>query len=173
MKILGAMLAGGQARRFGADKALATLGGMTLIDRIAATIRPQVHDLIIVGREGGIADRPPDIGPLGGIAAALRYAEDYGFDGAVTVPCDTPVLPSDLVRRLTSIGSATFARGLPVIGYWPTALAPAIDAYLASADDHSIRSWARHINAAPVTLDDIANINTRADLVALSATFSG
>ena len=172
MRILGAILAGGQARRFGSDKALATLGGMTLIDRIAATLRPQVDEFVIVGREGGIADRPPGIGPLGGIAAALHHAQDYGFEGVVTVPCDTPVLPLDLVRRVRSAGTATFMRGLPVIGYWPAALAGLIDAYLVSASEHSIRGWVRKIDAAPVTLNEIANVNTRADLAALSATFS-
>lgn len=174
MTILGAILAGGQARRFGADKALAALQGMTLIDRIAATIGPQVDAVVIVGRGPGIADRPAGIGPLGGIAAALHDARSRGFGSVVTVPCDTPMLPADLVVTITRPDQATFVAGLPVIGGWPASLADVIDAYIAATTDWSIRAWARHVGAVPIVLDaTIANINTRADLAALAATVSG
>ena len=97
-RILGAILAGGRSTRFGSDKALATLDGQALIDRVAEALAPQVDALIVVGRSHPgmtcIPDRPaPDLGPLGGIAAALHHAETHGFAQVLTVPCDAPSCP--------------------------------------------------------------------------------
>ncbi len=82
-RVLGAILGGGRSSRFGSDKALATLDGRALIDRVAAALAPQVDALIVVGRDHpgltAVADRPaPDLGPLGGIAGALHYAAAHG-----------------------------------------------------------------------------------------------
>jgi len=173
MSVLGAILAGGQARRFGSDKALAILDGATLIDRVAASLSGQVDAVVLCGRTGGIADRPAGIGPLGGIAAAIHEARDRGCAGVVTLPCDTPVLPHDLVGLLTVFGGAAVVDAIPVIGYWPATLADSIDAHIADPGDHSIRRWSRAIGAEAVTLPiSIANINTRADLDALAVTIS-
>src|SRR3546814_3555756 len=40
VKTLGAVLAGGRSSRFGSDKALAMLGGRTLLDHAQAALRP-------------------------------------------------------------------------------------------------------------------------------------
>lgn len=172
--ILGAILAGGEARRFGSDKAMALLDGVTLIDRIATTLRPQVDDLVLSGRPPGIPDRPAGIGPLGGIAAALHHAQENRFTSVVTVPCDTPLLPDDLVANLAQQKGACFVADLPVIGWWPASMANVIDAYLQAGGNRSIRSWGQTVDATPVSLDTaIANINTRADLAMLARDVSG
>ena len=79
MKILGAILAGGQSRRFGSDKAVATWHGKALLDHVADALRPSCAQLIVVGRTWPgletIADYPaPGLGPLGGLAGALAGA---------------------------------------------------------------------------------------------------
>ena len=169
-RLVGAILAGGQARRFGSDKALALYDGVTLIDRIAAALRPQVATIVMCGRSPGLADRPSGIGPLGGIAAALFHARSNGYAAVVSVPCDTPFLPGDLVARLGASGKPAYVAGLPVIGYWPTDLVDVIEPYLATTDDHSIRAWARQIGADRIDPGvAIANINTPADLATLAA----
>ena len=169
MTILGVILAGGQARRFGSDKALAMLDGATLIDHVTATLTPQVDAAVVCGRDGGLIDRPAGIGPLGGIAAAVRHARDEAFAGAVTVACDTPVLPGDLVARLLAVGGAAFVGSIPVVGYWPAALADAIDDHIARSIDYSIRAMTSSIGATAITLGaPIANVNTPADLADLA-----
>ena len=89
MKRLGAIIAGGKATRFGADKAAALLHGQPLMEHVADGLRDQVDKLIVCGRAwpgmDWIEDRPfADMGPLGGLNAALHYAQQNGFDEVVT-----------------------------------------------------------------------------------------
>lgn len=165
--ILGAILAGGQARRFGSDKALADVAGQRMIDRIAARLVGQCDAVILCGRtlEGfrSVPDRPAaGLGPLGGLAAALRAAADGGYVRVLTVPCDVPDVPANLVARL---GEAPgFAEDCPVIGLWPAVLADRIDTFLAGSDDRSLRAWARDCGARPAPALGLANINRPEDL---------
>ena len=168
MRLLGAVLAGGQSRRFGSDKAQARLGGTTLLDHAVAALNPQCDRSVIVGRENGpvaaIPDRPqPGLGPLGGIAGALAYAASEGFDAVLTVPVDCVRLPANL-RDLLAPPPASLA-AQPVIGLWPVQALPLPDALLSEEDDRSVRSFARRIGARAVESDvDLPNINHPSDL---------
>lgn len=167
-RILGAVLAGGRSRRFGSDKAEAMLDGMPLIQHAIKTLAPQVDAIAVVGRsiEGFrcLADRPaPDLGPLGGLAAALHHAASQKYDAVVSVACDTPYLPRDLVGRL-AVGHPSHVSGNYLTGYWPANLADTIDAYLACTSDLSCRSWARRVGAMEVATRPIANVNRPEDL---------
>jgi molybdopterin-guanine dinucleotide biosynthesis protein A len=171
MKCLGAIFAGGQARRFGSDKAAARYGGMALIDHVAAHLRPQVDTLVVVGRAWkdlvGVEDRPvPGLGPLGALAGALVHAEAHGFDTVLTSGCDLPDLPDDLVRLL-SPAPAVIA-GQPLIGLWPAALARDLVAYLEADGNRALRSWIAGASARRVSIGRaLPNINTPEDLEAL------
>jgi molybdopterin-guanine dinucleotide biosynthesis protein A len=177
-RVLGAVLAGGQSRRFGRDKAQAVLDGRTLIDRVLAALGPQLDRVVVCGRvmQGMecVADRPrPDLGPLGGLNAALHEGRRGGFDMVVSVPCDAAFLPGDLVARLLAVGGAGYAASLPVIGVWPVALADRLDAHLAAGGDRSMRRWVAAIGAGAVAVEGVGNINTVADLELLAGTFRG
>jgi len=175
MKLLGAVLAGGQSRRFGSDKALAILGGAPLIEHAIAALSAQTDAVIVCGREWGdwVADRPaPGLGPLGGINAALHCAAERGFDAVLTLPCDTPLVPPDIAKQLAAAGPAAFLRDMPVIGLWPVALAPTLDAHLARSVDRSVRGWARSVEAVASALDkSIPNVNSLSDLNLISGHF--
>lgn len=168
MRLLGAVLAGGQSRRFGSDKALAMLGGKALIEHAIAALSAQTDAVIVCGREWAnwVADRPePHLGPLGGINAALHYAAERGFDAVLTAPCDAPLLPANLAERLAATGVPAFVEDMPVIGLWPAVLAASLDAHLAQSADRSVRGWARQVGARPHALDkSIPNVNSLADL---------
>ena len=127
MRLLGAILAGGRATRFGSDKALAVLDGRPLIAHAADVVHEMASKIVVCGRDVApegmetIPDWPtPDLGPLGGLCGALRYAAAHEFDAVLTIGCDTPVLPAGLLDRLTNSGGASFVRQTPIIGYWPT-----------------------------------------------------
>ena len=99
-----AVLAGGQSRRMGRDKALLPLGDQTLIERVIAAARPLGYPCLIVGDPATYAhlglpvlpDRHPGLGPLGGLHTAL------GATGATVLllACDLPFLTTDFLRHL-------------------------------------------------------------------------
>ncbi len=174
-RTLGAILAGGLATRFGSDKALALLDGTALIERVADRLRPQVDGLIVVGRThsgiDAVSDRPhAGLGPLGGFAGALHHAAASGFDRVLTVPCDAPGLPHDLLAILGSAPAGYFG-DLPVIGCWPVTAAATLDRLLASGGSRSVRAFADAIGAVACgSPQPIANVNTPDDLARLAST---
>lgn len=172
-RVLGAVLAGGQSRRFGTDKASALLDGRTLLDHVIAALAPQVDAIVICGRLHptlpAIVDRPaPDLGPLGGLNAALHYGEANGFDLVLTVGCDMPGFRADVLSTLLSHEPAVLL-GQRIIGLWPVSLSARLDEHLASCTDRSIRGWMRAVQTADVPFTGaIANVNTPADLARLA-----
>jgi molybdopterin-guanine dinucleotide biosynthesis protein A len=184
---LGLVLAGGLARRMGGgDKALIEIGGMTILDRVLARLRPSCVGVVLnangdperFARFGLpiVADSVPDFaGPLAGILAGLDWAANHtpGTDWIVSVPGDCPFLPGDLLPRLHAARQAAGAPLAcaksghwrhPVVGLWPVALREDLRHAL---DDglHKVEVWtARHRLAiaewvsAPV--DPFFNVNT-------------
>jgi len=169
--ILGAVLAGGRSSRFGSDKALAMLGDQTLLDQAIAALRSQCDAVAVVGREEASApclpDWPaPDMGPLAGLAAALRHARAQGFDAVLSCSVDSFGLPADLIAQLSP--APRYLAEQPVIGLWPARASGDLEALLFNPNArHSMRAFAEAIGAHPVTLPTpIANINTPEDLAA-------
>ncbi len=114
--LTGLILAGGRARRMGGqDKGLIPLAGRPLIAWVIEALRPQVGSILIsanrnqaayaafgypvIGDEGGGPDLAGFQGPLAGIAAAMTLAQTPWL---LSLPCDTPLLPTDLVARLAA-----------------------------------------------------------------------
>ncbi|MCB5426578.1 molybdenum cofactor guanylyltransferase [Altererythrobacter sp. CC-YST694] len=172
--ILGVVLAGGQSSRFGSDKALAMLGGRSLLNRSIDALGSWCDDVVIAGRETGpetgethcIPDWPaPGMGPLGGVAAGLRHANENGFDSVMTCSVDSFDLPADLPDLLAA--PPCYLGDQPVIGHWPASAAAAVETILASDSKHSMREFAEAIGAINVKSGaKPANINTPADLAA-------
>jgi len=170
-RLLGAVLAGGASRRFGSDKALAMLRGKPLIENVIAALATECETVIVCGRDWpsrrSLADRPgPGLGPLGGLAAAFHHAAASGHDAVLAAACDLAELPPGLAARLAP-GPAV-AAGQPALGLWPAALAARLDTHLASGG-RSLFGWAAAAGARSVIVSGIANINTPADLAALTA----
>jgi molybdenum cofactor guanylyltransferase len=172
-RILGAILSGGGAARFGSDKLLVDVGGGPLIERVIARLSPQVTEVILLGRPyadwPALPDRPkPDLGPLGGLNAALHYAVEHSFDAVLMVPGDAPDLPMDLVVQLGE--GPCYASDSPVTGLWPANLSLVLDAYLAGDNKRAVAAFGDHVGAVAVTLPQpIVNINTPEDYAAFLA----
>ncbi len=167
-RLLGAILAGGQARRFGSDKAQALFEGTRLIDRVAAALLAQTGGLVVCGREEPgfrcIPDWPePGLGPLGGLTAALRHAGDQGFTHVLSAGVDAPDLPHDLAASLAGEGAA-IVESQPVVGLWPVSDLPALASFLAGGG----RSLYRCADALGARRIDLArplmNVNRPEDL---------
>lgn len=109
---LGVILAGGLATRMGGgDKALLSVGGQTLLQRVIDRLKPQVAGMALNANgdaarfdEFGLPVLPDSIegfpGPLAGVLAGLDWAAEKGAEAIVTVAADTPFFPTDLVAVL-------------------------------------------------------------------------
>ncbi len=115
MNTIGAILAGGQSKRFGSNKALFdTGGGLTMLDQAIAHFKPQVDHLIICGGDNASSYQGLNLpvlddgdyknrGPLGGIVRALsRIAVQNPNAVLITLPCDSPYPPDDYAVRLVA-----------------------------------------------------------------------
>ncbi len=169
MTILGAVLAGGRSRRFGSDKAGAMLGDHSLLAHARRALSPHVAEVVVIGGADGIPDLPrPDLGPLGGIAAALDHAATHGFRCVLTLGCDMPVLPAELVEALMR-RDPSYCAEAPILGLWPAALGAQLLSYLEVAPERSVKGWARTVGALPIASPvTIPNVNTPADLAMLA-----
>jgi len=101
------ILAGGASTRMGRDKSLLELAGETLLARTLHLLERSRLQPTIVGdpeKFGGLAlgapiipDDKPGLGPLGGIATALRHTRK---PWNLIVGCDLPFLTDDWIRYL-------------------------------------------------------------------------
>lgn len=166
--LLGAILAGGQARRFGSDKAQALYEGARLIDRVAAALAAQCESVVVCGREEPgftcIPDWPePGLGPLGGLAAALRHARADGFTHVLSAGVDVPDLPQDLAATLAGKGAA-IVESQPVVGLWPVETGPALEVFM-TGGGRSLYRFADHVGARRVEpAAPLMNVNRPEDL---------
>jgi molybdopterin-guanine dinucleotide biosynthesis protein A len=113
----GVILAGGSARRFGAEKALALVGGETIVRRVHRALASVFPEVIVIGGSEAVRlvlagvpafdDDQPGSGPLGGLSTALRVmSTPYAF----CVGCDMPFLAPDLIEEVTRlVGTADAA----------------------------------------------------------------
>lgn len=107
--VTGLILAGGQGRRMGGvDKGLQPFRGRRLVDHVFERLAPQVGGIIINANQNQEAYRTLGVrvvcdaidgyaGPLAGLHAGLSISRRPYL---VSVPCDSPFLPADLVERL-------------------------------------------------------------------------
>jgi molybdopterin-guanine dinucleotide biosynthesis protein A len=186
--IVGLVLAGGRSERFGAEKAMARLGGRPLIAIAEARLAADCYPLAVSARPGSGAaawaqaaghtvlhDHADDAdGPLAGVKAGLTWAKSLGATHMATLPCDTPHAPADITRRLlASMGAAFLAvaeteDGVhPLCALWRTeALAP-LTLAMAGGAHPSVYGFADRIGGRRVRFPDpaaFANVNRPEDL---------
>lgn len=190
--ITAVILAGGRARRMdGADKALLPLAGRPLLEHVIAALRPQVNALLLNSNRPATHYRPYDLpviadtlpdqpGPLAGLLTALQHCcgGNAGDSEALvlTVPCDTPALPPDLVARMVHAlddGAAdicSVSDGTRLHAAFMLArcrVLPGLQVYLA-AGQRKVQDWLRGQKLAVADFSDqptaFGNINTPQDL---------
>lgn len=184
-----AVLCGGASTRMGFDKAgvlvdgvpLAVLAGRALRTAGAASVvgvgpRAEVATALAADGMGTIEDRWPGEGPAAGVATALSHAST---DLLVVVGCDYPRLQPTTVARLVAqldadpqcaaVVAASGGRLHPTVGVWRVgACAQPARAYVAGGG-RSLHGLVEVVGAAqgPVESDEILDLDTPADLVAL------
>ena len=170
----------------GVDKGLVELDGKPMVAHVLARLVPQVGDVLINANQnldryralghpvvadavGGFA------GPLAGLHAGMMQA---GGEFVVTVPCDSPFLPMDLVARLRAAlhekraqlaVAKTFDQPHPVFALVRRNVLPNLTAFL-EGGGRKIDAWYAALTFVEVAFDDEAdafrNINTVDELSA-------
>ena len=183
MTVTGIVLAGGKGSRMGGvDKGLQPLRGKPMVEWVLARFAPQVAEIVINANQnvptyekyghrvvsdqiGGFA------GPLAGLHAGLNAAK---HPLVVTVPCDSPFLPEDLVGRLRGsmkdhdlAVAKTGDQAHPVFALMKREVRESLEAFLASGG-RKIDAWYAALKVVEVPFDDEAdafrNINTMDEL---------
>lgn len=181
MSLTAVLLAGGQSRRMGRDKAFLEIGGEPLWRRQIAKLEQTADEVLISVRDAAssiesahrkIFDPPEANGPLAGLAAALRVASHAHL---LVLAVDLPAMTSDYLRALSSQISAGrgavpladgFFQGTAAI--YPREILPLVEEVLKSEDlsfQHLLRRAAAlgMMKGIVVTAEEIplfANWNT-------------
>jgi molybdopterin-guanine dinucleotide biosynthesis protein A len=183
-RIYGLVLAGGQSKRMGHDKALIRVDGETqlsrsvrllksFLDRVFVSTRAdQQHDSER-NRFPQIFDRYDDIGPIAGILTALQKHDDVGW---LVLACDLPNIDETTVRFLldnksghqpfSAFKSSSDGLPEPLCAYYAAGTASIIKAFI---DDGVICPRKMLIRSDTCLLDQpsphaLDNINTPEDL---------
>lgn len=183
--VSGAVLAGGRSSRFGRDKALLTVNGEPLLARAARLLGEFCDEVLVIGgpeRQGlvphlrVIPDERPGVGPLGGIATALRA---MAGERLLVVATDMPLLSPAVLRLLVERSSGSDIT-VPVVegrtqqlcAVYARSCLPVIDAQLAR-DDFAVAHLLAQLNVRYVDeselraldpdLDFFRNINHERD----------
>ncbi|MES9826535.1 MAG: molybdenum cofactor guanylyltransferase MobA [Candidatus Thiodiazotropha endolucinida] len=175
------ILAGGRGRRMGGeDKGLIELNGRPLVQHVISAIQPQVATILINANRNQeryaafgypvITDSLLDYqGPLAGFITAMQAIET---EHMLTLPCDGPLVPPDLVERLYEARQSAGAdiavahdgdRLQPVYALIPKRLADSLQRYL-DRGDRKIDLWYEEHRVAHADFSDIPrtfiNVNT-------------
>lgn len=191
MSVTGIVLAGGLGRRMGGvDKGLVAFLGKPLIAHVIERLNPQVDEVLInANRELshyaalGYPVIQDDIagfaGPLAGLHKGMGMAK-HPF--VLTVPCDSPLLPLNLVERLMQdliqndadlAVAKTGGQAHPVFCLCRKTLLKNLEVYL-QGGGRKIDTWYSALKVVEVPFDDdpraFANVNTAEELLSLEKT---
>ena len=176
---LGAILAGGASRRFGAPKALAEVGGISIIRRIRGALAAVLPETIVISGQPELfadlglrigPDDEPGLGPLGGVRTALRLAGERGRPAAFCVGCDLPFISPALLRLLLEhavahpghvvLPESRGRRGVePLCAVYPREAAGAVEALLAAEE----RRLVALLDISPVHRVPLAEVERAGD----------
>ncbi|MDK1022969.1 MAG: molybdenum cofactor guanylyltransferase MobA [Gammaproteobacteria bacterium] len=174
-RISAVILAGGEGKRVGSqDKGLLKWRGRPMVQHIIEALAPQVDEILISCNRNMDTYRNFDLplvadeiegflGPLSGLASANKFCH---FDLVLTVPCDCPLLPSNLAQNLyKSLQSADIAVAhdgtdlQPMFLLVQKSVIASIENYLAEGN-RSVKGWleTRSYTTAQFT-DGFLNLN--------------
>ncbi|HPI72573.1 MAG TPA: molybdenum cofactor guanylyltransferase [bacterium] len=200
-EITGIILAGGKSLRMGQDKALLTVGGQTVIGRIAVLMTSLfAHNLIITNDAKAygflpltvVTDIHPGLGPLGGIHTGLSRSSTLRN---LIISCDLPFMNREVIECIIKAPSPSpivLARACGRLQFFPglysKSLLPIIENSLVttapvSAVSNRSLSLYTLVEKAQAVIVDVEkmpfydewlffNLNTKADFAAIAKKFS-
>lgn len=187
----GLILAGGESRRMGRDKASLEFGGQTLLQRaidLLQSVFPQV--LVSVRRPRGdvaapqVLDEIPGAGPLAGLCTGLARS---GTPWVFAMAADMPFLRSEVIRALAgrrdgfeAVVPVVQGHPQPLAAYYAATALPALRAVLGGPGKRSLRAVLEQLNVVFVHEEQLLgadparqsfiDLDTPADLATLAVT---
>lgn len=188
MQITAIILSGGRATRMnGVDKGLVLFQDKPLIAHVISRLAPQVDELLInanreiatyqaLGYPVFKDENDGFPGPLAGFLLGLKHAK---HDYVLTAPCDSPMLPLDLVQRLyagiiQAHAEIAFARSVgnthPVFCLMKKNLLPSLQSFI-DEGERKVSKWQKSQAYVEVDFSDcdeaFTNLNTLDELKTL------
>ena len=188
-KILGVVLAGGKAQRFGEDKTQVKLDGKILINYILSEIIDQFNEILIVTNKeinfiksnkiSTTEDFEEGLGPLGGILTAMKWIKDNKKDykWISTFPSDTPFFTKNELKifyekidikknKLFFIKNKNTRHN--IFGLWSMDLLDKLESDIQKGE-RKVELWADSVDVEIINVDykekdPFFNINTKEDL---------
>ncbi len=128
IRLSGIVLAGGQSRRMGRDKATLPFGGTTLVAWSVHRLSSVCAEIVVVARDTAdcpgcgarvVGDRWPGWGPLGGLVTGLETTTT-GY--AAVIACDLPFVEPVLLLGLAGLARAGWDAVVPSVSEGPQPL---------------------------------------------------
>ncbi|GAB4682919.1 molybdenum cofactor guanylyltransferase [Mycobacterium avium subsp. hominissuis] len=189
MQLAGIVLAGGESRRMGRDKATlpGPRGAATLLEYVVGVLTQRCDPILVMAAPGQplpevtariIRDEIRGQGPLPATGRGLRAAAEAGARYAFVCAVDMPLLSPELIDDLVHLATETKAevvlpwdgRSHYLASLYRTDLAERIDRLVAGGA-RSMRALIDASDAQQIVLPEsrfLANVNTEADLRALA-----
>ncbi|WP_050484209.1 molybdenum cofactor guanylyltransferase [Mycobacterium avium] len=189
MQLAGIVLAGGESRRMGRDKATlpGPRGAATLLEYVVGVLTQRCDPIFVMAAPGQplpevsariIRDEIRGQGPLPATGRGLRAAAEAGARYAFVCAVDMPLLSPELIDDLVHLATETNAevvlpwdgRSHYLASLYRTDLAERIDRLVAGSA-RSMRALIDASDAQQIVLPEsrfLANVNTEADLRALA-----
>lgn len=180
--ITGVVLCGGQSRRFGSDKSVAIIEGVSMMERSMSVLEPMVSETLIACGPSHrqypydlrhVEDSFLDAGPLAGILAALDVSSSAYL---LVLAVDLPFVSTSSLQKLVSqcgevpdaivvAGSSAKNQSQPLCGIWPRTVRNALNAYLESGK-RSVFGFLEEQRVSVVEFpeEELRNVNSRRDL---------
>lgn len=144
------ILAGGEARRMGADKAGTLMHGKPLLQHVLEKLQPLFAEIVISVRKqrddvscAQIIDLSQGRGPMVGIQAALEQVSTHWI---FVIACDMPFVSTSLIRLLASKRESHDAvvcyaheRPQPLFGFYARSCLPMMRTSIANEERSMIR----------------------------------
>ncbi|MFD1179537.1 molybdenum cofactor guanylyltransferase [Paenibacillus puldeungensis] len=165
MEVSAIIIAGGQSRRMGEDKALLRLGGVTILEKMIQELEPVASRIVIAAGNKKevyrslfdkqvVTDVYADAGPLAGLHAGLSAST---ADWNIAVACDTPFANRGLFQALLSfvpvseigdcrrgepeaVVASVAGRVHPLLAVYRRSVLPSLDQELREGN-HKMMNW--------------------------------
>ena len=185
------ILAGGASRRMGQDKATMIVEGVTMIERVAQTLKSAGYTRILISVRDGyqrqkisgmlsylsgiefVIDENMERGALPALYSAMKTCKMLGIDEVQLAPCDLPWVTPDVFVRLQNekmrrLVMPRSSRLEPMLAL--TDVSSLIDAFDAAPKRSSLRDIMRRVPHQIIPMSDLGalcfrNVNSQKDLI--------